>query len=158
MKKSIISLAAILTLSTININTAQANQKLNPWTECGIGAMIFPSVPAGAVISNVIWDLGTTAVTSNLISPETCEGGEVHVVQFMKQTHKAIEEETAIGEGEHLTTVLNMLGCDSKSHKNIIQNVRNDYSKVIDSTEESNRAETLYNVITTNASVCGIAS
>ncbi len=51
--------AASFLLATLpNIGSADeaSNKKvLNPWTDCGIGAMIFSQYPVAAVISNVIW-------------------------------------------------------------------------------------------------------
>lgn len=54
MKKIILS--ALTAAAILGSNSAFADDKLNPWRDCGIGAMIFPTVPAGAVISNIIWD------------------------------------------------------------------------------------------------------
>ncbi|MBI3771765.1 MAG: hypothetical protein HY272_03590 [Gammaproteobacteria bacterium] len=45
------------------------SQMKNPWLDCGIGAMIFTETKWAAVTSNVIWDLGTTAVTSGASTP-----------------------------------------------------------------------------------------
>src|SRR5688572_5993856 len=36
----------------------------NPFSDCGIGAALFPKTGWAAVTSNVIWDIGTTALTS----------------------------------------------------------------------------------------------
>ncbi|WP_235956226.1 hypothetical protein [Grimontia sedimenti] len=46
--------------------------------------MIFNDIPAAAGISNVIWDLGTTAVSSNISSQETCEGSRVKAAMFIQ--------------------------------------------------------------------------
>ncbi len=42
------------------------NKKLNLWVDCGIGAMIFDNTAWAAATSNIIWDLGITATTSNI--------------------------------------------------------------------------------------------
>ncbi|MER2491558.1 DUF3015 family protein [Catenovulum sediminis] len=154
MKKLILSALAAATLVGTNISAVQA-EKINPWRDCGIGALIFPSVPAGAVISNIIWDLGTTAVTSNASSPDTCEGETVKVAQFIQETFKPLEEETANGSGEHVTAMLNILGCEENVHNSIIKNVRLEYATKLESTEDTQKPQALYNAVIHNtADVC----
>ncbi|NNU17429.1 DUF3015 family protein [Parvularcula sp. ZS-1/3] len=80
----------------------------NPWLDCGIGAMIFPdaNLEVAAAISNIIWDLGTTAVTSAASSPETCNGlDNVTGAAFIKRTYPTLETELAKGQGENLTAL-----------------------------------------------------
>lgn len=125
-------LAFAFVSAAISPTTSVADEeKLNPWTQCGIGAMIFSELPAAAVISNVIWDLGTTAVTSAAGSPHTCEGKDIRAAIFINETYANIEEETAIGKGAHVTAMLNILGCKSAAHEAIIDSVRVDFSEVV---------------------------
>ena len=76
MKKLVLStlMATTVAASALMPVAAQAegSKKLNPWQDCGIGAMIFPNNGAAAAISNIIWDLGTTAVSTNVSSQESC--------------------------------------------------------------------------------------
>ena len=61
----ILAVVAIILLAALPMTgMAQKKKELNPWIDCGIGAMIFTETNWAAVISNVIWDLGTTAVIS----------------------------------------------------------------------------------------------
>ncbi|MFT6992708.1 MAG: hypothetical protein ACJASL_004709, partial [Paraglaciecola sp.] len=62
MKKIITTVAAIAALSLTSTHSfaQDAEVKLNPWQDCGLGAMVFPDNGVAAAISNVIWDLGTT--------------------------------------------------------------------------------------------------
>src|SRR3989338_4156349 len=83
----------------------------NPFVECGIGAALFPDTHWAAVTSNVIWDLGTTAVTSATMSPQTCNGKKVATALFIRDSYEQLAEETAQGQGEHLATVLGMFDC-----------------------------------------------
>lgn len=83
----------------------------NPFSDCGIGAALFSETKWAAVTSNVIWDIGTTAVTSATASPETCNGKRVVAATFINDTYEKLAEETARGEGEHLTSLLNILEC-----------------------------------------------
>jgi hypothetical protein len=51
----------------------------SPYTDCGIGAALFKETDWAAISSNVIWDLGSTALTSATMSPETCSKQKVKV-------------------------------------------------------------------------------
>lgn len=123
-------LAAVPTLSSAadeNKNT----QSLNPWVDCGIGAMIFSETPVGAVISNIIWDLGTTAVSSNISSQNTCKGKNVKVAQFIGTTYANLVEETVKGDGQHIYAMLDIMGCNPSSHTKMIDSIRSDFSQSI---------------------------
>lgn len=104
---------------------------LNPWTDCGIGAMIFDETKWAAVISNVIWDFGITATTSAASSKGTCEGKKVAAAFFINETYANVEEETAKGNGAHLTAMLNILGCDAAAQPAIVASLRSDFSKSV---------------------------
>lgn len=83
----------------------------NPYTDCGIGAALFSNTAWAAVTSNVIWDLGITALTSATASPQTCQGKKVAAALFIRDTYEQLAEQTAQGSGEHLATVLNIMEC-----------------------------------------------
>jgi hypothetical protein len=83
----------------------------NPYTDCGIGAALFSNTGWAALTSNVIWDLGITALTSATVSPQTCQGKKVVAAVFIRDTFEQLAEETAQGSGEHVATVLNMMEC-----------------------------------------------
>ncbi|HEX9474358.1 MAG TPA: DUF3015 family protein [Steroidobacteraceae bacterium] len=98
----------------------------NPYTDCGIGAALFSDTKWAAVTSNVIWDLGTTAVISATASPQTCQGKKVAAARFIDATYASLAEETAAGHGEHLTTVLNILECASNHRPQAVSRIRRD--------------------------------
>ncbi|WP_282177405.1 DUF3015 family protein [Vibrio nereis] len=112
--------------STLFTTQAMAEEKkpINPWTQCGIGAMIFQETAPAAAISNVIWDLGTTAVSSKVSSEYTCEGSEVKTAQFIQDNYNKVLEETSQGSGEHLTAMLEMLELEASTHEQVIASVR----------------------------------
>jgi len=117
---------------------ASANNKApgsgpNPYVDCGIGAALFPATHWAAVTSNVIWDLGTTAVTSATMSPETCSGKNLAAALFINDTYESLAEETAKGEGEHLTALLNIMECDASSHAAAISVTRSGMSQLVGS-------------------------
>ena len=113
---------------------------INPWTDCGIGAAIFPGSETGAIISNVIWDLGTTAVTSAMSSPESCSGDNVETAMFIQNTYASLETELATGEGENLDALAELVGAEDKDAFTVA--LRTEFAPVVAAGEA--RPETLY--------------
>ena len=149
--KKIVAVSALL-LAFPTISSAAEEKPLNPWTECGIGAMVFSSTPWAAAISNVIWDFGTTAVTSAGTSKHTCEGRHVAAAYFINETYANLEEETIKGDGQHVSAVLNIMGCNSAAHEGIIGSVRSELGNSMSaasynekSTQE--KAQDYYNIL-----------
>lgn len=106
MKKISLALASAAVLLSFS---PQAKADINPWQHCGIGAMIFDNNGAAAAISNLIWDLGTTAITSATVSEESCKGQRIATALFINENYEQIETDLAIGEGQHLNAMLDML-------------------------------------------------
>jgi hypothetical protein len=107
---------------------SKSEESVNPWTDCGIGAMLFDETKWAAVISNVIWDYGLTATTSAVSSKHTCEGKKVVAALFINETYENLAEETATGSGSHVDAVLNILGCSNAAQPAILASVRSDFS------------------------------
>lgn len=131
MKKAVISslMVGALALTTASTSAVASNGKsLNPWQDCGLGAMIFPGNGVAAAISNVIWDLGTTAVSSNISSQESCASNKAKTAMFINATMPSLEQDIAVGEGEYVTAMLELRGCEATSHNEIIDAIRQDYS------------------------------
>jgi hypothetical protein len=102
MKKSI---ALILAAASIGAgSTAFANERdfAAILSECGIGAMIAPSNETIAIISNVTFDLGTTAVSSNASSAGNCVGGKKKVAQLIQNAYPQLTADIAKGQGQNL--------------------------------------------------------
>lgn len=104
-----------------------AKKELNPWIDCGIGAMLFDETTWAAVISNIIWDLGTTAVISDASSQHTCNSKKAKTALFIGATYANLSEETAKGDGKHLRAMLSIMGCESGSHAGIVASVRSQF-------------------------------
>lgn len=134
--KKVVMATAFFTLTLPALS--QANSNKNPWTQCGIGALIFDHTPWAAAISNIIWDLGTTASTSTSTSDQTCNGKVATSAKFIYETYANVEEETSMGSGKHLSTMLNLLGCDKSSHSQIIGAVREDFKTTLASADYAN--------------------
>ena len=124
-KTSLLSsiLLAFASTATFAANGGQGSGP-SPYTECGIGASLFPDTTWAAVTSNITWDLGTTAITSATASPETCNAKKVAVAEFINHSYANLINETAKGEGEYITTMLNIYGCNADSRQSIISNMR----------------------------------
>jgi len=125
LKVSCIALTLFAGISIAPVTMAdQTGSGPNPYTDCGIGAALFPDTHWAAVTSNVIWDAGTTALTSATASPETCSGAKVEAAMFINETYPNLIEETAAGQGQHLSAVMQILGCATDSHAAITESVR----------------------------------
>ncbi len=128
----------------------------NPYVDCGIGGSLFPTTGWAAVTSNVIWDAGTTALTSATMSPETCNAKSVETAQFILDNYNNLAEETAQGQGNHLTAMLNIMGCNTASHSSIISDIRSDMTSRInqqayDKQDLIGKASGFYQTVTTAA-------
>jgi Protein of unknown function (DUF3015) len=145
------SLTAVSTTAFAADAPATPKKDLNPWTECGIGAMLFSTVPVAALISNIIWDLGTTAVSSNFSSQDSCKGTGGKLAMFIGTTYANLEEETVKGNGQHVSAMLNIMNCDATAHANIINAVRTDFVQTLSNTSYSDnkqaKAEAYYGLV-----------
>lgn len=152
MNKLVKLFAALGLMVSVALPTTAKAEGLNPWVDCGIGAMIFSNLPVGAVISNVIWDLGTTAVTSAGVSKNTCEGKRAKTAMFIGATYANLEDETVKGNGQHMHAMLNIMSCKASAHDGIIQSVRSDFAKSLQSASYAGKsmpqkAEEYYNIV-----------
>jgi hypothetical protein len=96
----------------------------NPFVDCGIGAALFSETHWAAVTSNVIWDLGSTAVTSATLSPQTCSGKKVKTALFIRDNQQQLVEQFARGEGEHVAAVLEMFSCNAAQSEAAVRAAR----------------------------------
>ncbi|GGY57021.1 DUF3015 family protein [Parvularcula lutaonensis] len=118
--KSLLTIASAAAVA-LTFNAAQAQEMRdapNPWLDCGIGAMIFPddNLEVGAGISNIIWDLGTTAVISAASSPDTCAGtSNVAMAVFIERTYPTLEAELAKGYGDNIAALATMVGAEDEA-------------------------------------------
>ena len=94
------------------------------WRDCGIGGMIFSDTSWAAIISNIIWDLGTTATSSNISSPGTCMGKSAKAAAFIHGSYANLMDDTVVGEGQHLVSLLNIMECSEFAHPGIIKSMR----------------------------------
>ena len=150
MLKYVASLALAATLISPMVNAA--SDGVNPWKQCGLGAMIFDDNGTAAAISNIIWDLGTTAVTTKISSVESCNGKNAKTAMFIQQSYNNIIEETAQGQGKHLTAMLDLLEVDQQARASVLSDVRSEMAVIVSNTNyatatRSQKAESYYNAL-----------
>lgn len=129
IKKALLAAMAVssMSLSSNALANDTVDSVKNAWTQCGIGAVIFNELPVAAAISNIIWDLGTTAVISMAASPETCKGVNVAVAAFINESAEAIESDVANGQGSHLTAMMALMGVEAENHNQVASQIRESF-------------------------------
>jgi len=134
--------------------SAQAREFAEIYTDCGLGALIAPHTPAVAAVTNVTWDLGTTAISSNVSSPDTCKGGKAKTAAFIFKSYESLEKEIAMGNGKYLDKLIELSGSKKQKEK-IIRALRKDFSKEVASSSYAKKSRyekslTLYNILYSN--------
>ena len=116
--------------------------------------MLFPNSKhsALAVITNIVWDWGTTAISSNLSSPDSCLGGKNKMAAFIFQSYDSIEQDLASGSGEYLDTLVALVGDESQDKQEFVTTLRKDFTEIVEASMYTNRtryekAEALYNLV-----------
>ena len=89
-------------MSAVLANEVKTKDLEGIFEECGIGGLLFPRWPIGASVSNFTWDLGTTAATSGLTTPNACAGGKAKLAAFIYKSYDSIEKDLAKGDGKYL--------------------------------------------------------
>ena len=152
MFKKTLALVAISAALAVSA-PAQAKQLSleHIYTQCGIGGLVFGRINnVLAIISNVTWDLGTTAVVSGTLSPNACGGVIVARAVFIKENFPSIEKDLASGRGEHLTALNGLMACSAAS-----THLRKDYANytLTSSYKEGNasaNSEALFQIVNDN--------
>lgn len=101
------------------------------YIECGLGALIAPSTGWVAVITNITWDLGTTAIMSEASSPESCKGGQARTAMMIYEAYPSLETELAQGRGEHLDALFVLAGRDKGERSALIAELRSGFATVV---------------------------
>jgi hypothetical protein len=150
--KKITLLAVTFAASLALAQTATAREFADIYIDCGLGAIIAPRTPVVAAITNVTWDLGTTAISSNLSSPETCSGGQARMAAFVHDAYESLEVELAAGEGRYLDSLTALAGIEQDDKAAFVQDVRKQFAQSVaaaDYTQQAlfTKAENLYNIL-----------
>jgi len=139
-------------LSFVLLHSATARDFADIYTDCGLGALIAPDNDAVAAVTNVTWDLGTTAISSNISSPDTCKGGQGRVASFIYESYEALAQDLAVGNGDYLNALITLTGCDEADRAALARVLREDFAQLVaqpDYTGQTRyaKAEALYNII-----------
>jgi hypothetical protein len=160
-KFALLAATAAFVLSTTVVTTPAsaadaAGTGPNPYSDCGIGAALFPNTPVGAVISNVIWDIGTTAVISAVSSKDTCNGKRATAALYINQTYASLEIDAAKGDGQYLATLADVMGCEDSAKTELYKAARVGLADTMAKADFATlthvqKAERLFNVVDTAA-------
>ncbi|WP_443747365.1 DUF3015 family protein [Asticcacaulis solisilvae] len=156
--KSIIGACAAVALASAALSTTahaeDAKPQPNAYTECGIGAAIFNNNHVAAAISNVIWDWGTTALSSAVSSPDQCSGTHAKTAMLVGSSYAALETDIAVGQGKYLTALADVMNCQQSARTALYNDIRVSFADVATKPEFVNmtkdqKAAALYNVVDT---------
>lgn len=131
---------------------AMSREFADIYSDCGIGAMIAPRNSGVAGATNITWDSGTTAISSNISSPDTCNGGQEKMAAFIYDSYDSIEKDLASGSGTYLDTLTALTGYTPDVQQKFKEALRNDFAKMVANsnyTDQSRfeKAEAFYNLI-----------
>ena len=149
--------AALIIASSVLISqNAMAERDFGQiYVECGLGALIAPNTHWVAVVTNITWDLGTTAISSELSSPDSCKGSSSQSAAFIHESYEPLAKDLAQGQGQHLTALMTIPGCDSNVQPEMATALRGDFAKMVGQTDYSEmtqmqKSEGLYNIFQKN--------
>ncbi|MBM9520727.1 DUF3015 family protein [Desulforhopalus vacuolatus] len=150
--KKINFFAVALVLSLITAPAIMARSFADIYIECGLGAMIAPHTSPVAVVTNVTWDLGTTAISSNISCPDSCVGGQAKSAAFIFDSYESLEKDIARGQGEYLDTLMTLTNVSKESQGKAVNNLRNNFAFYVANQDYTNqtkfqKSENLYNIL-----------
>lgn len=152
MSKLIKILIVVCVGLSLFVQIGAARDFADIYTECGLGAMIAPRNGTVAAITNVTWDLGTTAVSSNITCPSACNGEQEKVASFIYESYDSLEKDLAKGKGEYLDSLMSLIEYDSKAKDHLISNLRSGFKDTVSQPDyvrktQYQKAETLYHLV-----------
>ena len=136
------------------------------YTDCGIGGLIGSAIGpeedtmanVAAVVTNITFDLGTTAISSNITSPDTCARGKEKTAAFIYESYESLETDLASGQGAYLDALVALAGHAGQTQERFVAAVRSGFAKLVaapDYREQTRfaKAEALYNLINEQSEV-----
>jgi hypothetical protein len=138
--------------SLLLVQTASAREFADIYTDCGLGAVIAPRTPAVAAVTNVTFDLGTTAIISNVSSPDTCQGGKAVAAAFIHEAYDSLEADLARGQGKYLDSLAALAGVSKDGKDAFAASLRKDFAASVAANGYADqtrfqKAENLYNLV-----------
>lgn len=124
--------AAVAVLSLLIFSQPSlAREFADIYSECGLGAMIAPKNEGVAAVTNVTWDSGTTAISSDATTPQACKGGQEKTASFIYDAYEHLERDLASGDGQYLDTLIALSGCTPESRDALGQALRIDFAQSV---------------------------
>lgn len=151
-KAALVTIFVALAAVNVQAEDAKKREFADIYTECGLGAMIAPRNTAVAAVTNVTWDLGTTAISSNISSPGTCAGGKEKMASFIHESQDLLFSDLARGEGEYLDALVAIAGVDETAKNKFVLSVREESGRFVNSDNFANKsrfekAQVLYDIV-----------
>lgn len=155
MTKRIVLILLVLLTSALAVQAVFAREFADIYTECGLGAMIAPHNAAVAAVTNVTWDLGTTAISSDISSPESCKGGQEKVALFINDAYEMLETDLACGSGDYLDMLVDLTESEIQSESEFVDTLRTAFAAHVAQEGYSDmsrfeKAEALYDLVYAN--------
>ena len=151
---------AILLVTMVLPQIGMAREFGEIYTQCGIGGLIGSAIGpeddtvarVAAVVTNITWDLGTTAISSNMTSPDSCARGKEKTAAFIYESYEALENDLASGHGTYLDALMALAAGHEQTQDRFIAAVRTGFAKLVaapDYNEQTRftKAEALYNLV-----------
>lgn len=139
MKKCAIAMALVGLLVTTG---AEARSLGEIFQECGPGAMLFPTDPTGALISNLLFSPGS-ATTSGITTPSLCKEADATAAIIIRDSYEQIEVELAAGEGAYLSLLAGLLKGAEQTEQEFVAILRGEFTEYVSELAfaEKNRSE-----------------
>jgi len=159
LNKKMMIAAAIACFASVQ--SASALDFAHAYKQCGLGGIIGNAAgdDSGviAIITNVTWDLGTTALISE--ATDACSGKSGKMASMIHESYIPLEQDIAQGQGEYLDALLATAECDTSMQPEVVAHVREDFSATVTapgyaSQTQFEKSEALFNVFQANTAQC----
>ncbi len=127
------------------------------YKECGLGGMIGKAVGGQtgdvlAIVTNITWDLGTTAISSDMSSDDLCSNTNVKTAMLIHEGYPQLEKEIAAGEGKYLKALASLAKKENQTEEAFIAELRTKFSAIVAQSDytkltQYEKAERLFNAL-----------
>jgi hypothetical protein len=157
LNKKIMIAAAIACFASVQ--SASALDFAHAYKKCGLGGIIGDAAGNDiiAIITNVTFDLGTTALISE--ATDACSSKSGKMASMIHESYIPLEQDIAQGQGEYLDALLATAECDTSMQPAVIAHVREDFSAKVAAPNyatqtQFEKSEALFNVFQANTAQC----
>ena len=161
LNKKIMIAAAVACFASVQ--AASALDFGHAYKKCGLGGIIGDAAGNDivAIITNVTWDLGTTALISE--ATDACSDKSGKMAALIHESYIPLEQDIAQGQGEYLDAMLATAECDTSMQPEVVAHVREDFAAQVAapgyaSQTQFEKSEALFNVFQANTATCAVKS